>query len=81
MLAEIFNPMVQTVADLPFPTIAAVQGACLGTGLGLALACDVVLAADTAKFGSPFAQNRCRPWTPAPTRPSSSGWVQPWRSI
>ena len=34
VLAEIFNPMVQKVADLPFPTIAAVQGACLGTGLG-----------------------------------------------
>ena len=56
VLAEIFNPMVQAVADLPFPTIAAVQGACLGTGLGLALACDVVIAADNAKFGSPFAK-------------------------
>lgn len=56
VLAEIFNPMVRAVADLPFPTIAAVQGACLGTGLGLALACDVVLAADSAKFGSPFGK-------------------------
>ncbi len=54
VLAETFNPMIQAVADLPIPTIAAVQGACLGTGLGLALACDVVIAADTAKFGSPF---------------------------
>lgn len=56
VLAEIFNPLVQRVADVPFPTVAAVQGACLGTGLGLALACDVVIAADTAKFGSPFAK-------------------------
>ena len=56
VLAGIFNPLMQQVADLPFPTIAAVQGACLGTGLGLALACDVVLAADTAKFGSPFGK-------------------------
>ncbi len=56
VLAEIFNPLMQEVADLPFPTIAAVQGACLGTGLGLALACDVVLAADNAKFGSPFGK-------------------------
>ncbi len=54
VLAEVFNPMVQAVADLPIPTIAAVQGACLGTGLGLALACDVVIAAETARFGSPF---------------------------
>lgn len=56
VLAATFNPMVQAVADLPVPTIAAVQGACLGTGLGLALACDVVLAADSAKFGSPFGK-------------------------
>ncbi len=56
VLAEVFNPMVRAVADLPVPTVAAVQGACLGTGLGLALACDVILAADSAKFGSPFGK-------------------------
>jgi len=38
------------------PTIAAVHGACLGTGLGLALACDIVYAADDARIGSPFAR-------------------------
>ncbi|MDN5761662.1 MAG: enoyl-CoA hydratase-related protein [Microlunatus sp.] len=54
VLTEIFNPMLQRVADLPFPTIAAVHGACLGVGLGLALACDVIFAAADAKFGSPF---------------------------
>ena len=59
VLRELFNPMVQAVADLSFPTVAAVQGACLGTGLGLALACDVVIAADNAKFGSPFANIGC----------------------
>ncbi len=56
VLAETFNPMVRAVADLPIPTIAAVQGAALGTGLGLALACDVVLVADNAKIGSPFGK-------------------------
>lgn len=59
VLRDLFNPMVRAVADLPFPTVAAVQGACLGTGLGLALACDVVIAADNAKFGSPFANIGC----------------------
>lgn len=54
VLATLFNPMVQAVADLAMPTVAAVQGACLGTGLGLALACDVVIVADDAKIGSPF---------------------------
>jgi enoyl-CoA hydratase/carnithine racemase len=32
-----------------------VQGACLGVGLGLAIACDVVYLAEKAKIGSPFA--------------------------
>ncbi len=56
VLDTVFNPMVRAVADLAIPTIAAVQGACLGTGLGLALACDVVLVADSAKIGSPFGK-------------------------
>lgn len=54
ILADIFNPAIQRVADVEVPTFAAVQGACLGVGLGLALACDVVVAADDAKIGSPF---------------------------
>jgi 2-(1,2-epoxy-1,2-dihydrophenyl)acetyl-CoA isomerase len=34
--------------------VAAVQGAALGTGLGLALACDLLLVAESARIGSPF---------------------------
>lgn len=56
VLLDTFNPLMEKVAGLPFPTVAAVQGACLGTGLGLALACDVILAAENAKFGSPFGR-------------------------
>ena len=44
------------MAAFPAPTFAAVHGACLGVGLGLALACDVVYIADDAKIGSPFAR-------------------------
>jgi enoyl-CoA hydratase/carnithine racemase len=56
VLEDVFNPLMAQVAALEVPTFAAVQGACLGTGLGVALACDVVYAARDAKLGSPFAQ-------------------------
>jgi 2-(1,2-epoxy-1,2-dihydrophenyl)acetyl-CoA isomerase len=55
ILGEIFNPLIMRIAAFPAPSFAAVHGACLGVGLGLAFACDVVFAADDAKIGSPFA--------------------------
>ncbi|HYA00723.1 MAG TPA: enoyl-CoA hydratase-related protein [Candidatus Binatia bacterium] len=56
ILRELFNPLMRRIAALPQPTFAAVQGPCLGTGLGLALACDIVYAAEDARIGSPFAR-------------------------
>ena len=47
--------VLRRLSEFPAPTFAAVQGACLGVGLGLALACDVVYVAESAKIGSPFA--------------------------
>jgi len=47
--------LMRRMAGFPAPTFAAVQGACLGVGLGLAIATDVVYVAETAKIGSPFA--------------------------
>jgi len=46
---------MRALAAFPAPTFAAVHGACLGVGLGLAIATDVVYVADTARIGSPFA--------------------------
>jgi enoyl-CoA hydratase/carnithine racemase len=56
VLAEVFNPLIRRVREFPAPTFAAVQGACLGVGLGLALACDVVIVGADARMGSPFAR-------------------------
>ena len=41
------------VAEAPAPTIAAVRGQCLGGGFELVLACDLILAEETARFGCP----------------------------
>lgn len=54
ILAEM-NPTIARIAGLRCPTVAAVQGAALGFGLGLALACDLLVVGESAKIGSPFA--------------------------
>src|SRR5689334_2680347 len=56
ILNDVLNPVVARLAGLAVPTFAAVHGPALGTGLGLALACDVVYVADDARIGSPFAR-------------------------
>lgn len=55
-----FRTMIESFVDLcgrlvtyPKPTLAAVDGKCLGGGLELALSCDLVLATEGAQFGQP----------------------------
>jgi enoyl-CoA hydratase/carnithine racemase len=55
ILRDVFNPMIARLAHLPVPTIAAVHGACLGVGFGVAMACDMAICARRTRIGSPFA--------------------------
>jgi enoyl-CoA hydratase len=47
----LFERMVRAITDCPVPLIACVNGAAIAGGLELALACDFIVAADTARFG------------------------------
>lgn len=48
--ARLLARLMRTLDELPFPTLALVQGAAYGGALGLVCACDIVLASDDARF-------------------------------
>jgi cyclohexa-1,5-dienecarbonyl-CoA hydratase len=56
-----FHGAVRLLRTLPAVTIACVRGHCLGGGLELALACDLIVADDEAKFGLPEVLLGCYP--------------------
>ena len=49
-LTELYHPIIVGVRELPKPVVAAVHGAAAGIGASLALACDLVVAAESAYF-------------------------------
>jgi 2-(1,2-epoxy-1,2-dihydrophenyl)acetyl-CoA isomerase len=51
---EHYNPIVLGLHELPFPVVAAINGPCVGAGLGFALACDLRIAAAGLKFSTAF---------------------------
>jgi 2-(1,2-epoxy-1,2-dihydrophenyl)acetyl-CoA isomerase len=55
-LEQHYNPLVRKLRALPFPVIAAVNGVAAGAGANIALACDIVIAGQSAKFIQSFAR-------------------------
>ena len=60
-LERIYNPVLLELSRMPKPTVAAVQGAAAGLGFSLALACDFVLAAESAFFTMAFVHRGLSP--------------------
>ena len=56
VLRDEYEPLLTAIATCPLPVIAAVNGAAAGAGAGLALACDVVIAAEGASFIQAFTR-------------------------
>ena len=51
-----YNPLIRAIKALPKPVVCAVNGAAAGAGANIALVCDIVLAARSAKFLQAFAR-------------------------
>jgi 2-(1,2-epoxy-1,2-dihydrophenyl)acetyl-CoA isomerase len=56
ILADRVHPILRAIRSVPVPVVATVHGACLGVGLGLAAAADIIYAAQNTRIGSPFAR-------------------------
>lgn len=53
-IGEHYSPLITELATMPKPVLAAINGTCAGAGLGIALACDLRIAAAGARFTTAF---------------------------
>lgn len=56
ILNEEYVPMIKAITESPIPTVSAVNGAAAGAGANLALAADIVIAAESASFIQAFTR-------------------------
>lgn len=54
-VVEHYNPIVLALTTMPKPVVAAVNGTCVGAGLGFALACDLRVLSSSATLGTAFS--------------------------
>jgi 2-(1,2-epoxy-1,2-dihydrophenyl)acetyl-CoA isomerase len=55
-IERFYNPLIRRLRALPLPIVCAVNGVAAGAGANIALACDIVLAARSAKFIQAFVR-------------------------
>ncbi|WP_019672200.1 enoyl-CoA hydratase-related protein [Psychrobacter lutiphocae] len=55
-ITEFYNPLIKRIKNLGKPTVAVVNGVAAGAGIGIALACDIVLCSETTKFAMAFGK-------------------------
>lgn len=53
---ETVVPSLAAIRDLPQPAVAAIDGVCAGGGVQIALACDIGIASEAARFGVPVGR-------------------------
>ncbi len=76
-----FHALIRALLDVPAPTAAIVRGRCLGGGFEVALACDLVFAADTATLGVPEVTLGVFPPAAAALLPARIGAARAARAI
>ncbi len=88
VLRDVYHPIILGLRRMPKPVVAAVNGPAVGIGLSLALACDLVIAAESAYLLLAFVNiglvpdgarpRSSPPGSASPARPSWRCWASGW---